>query len=241
MEDATEQASVVYSFTKSRGLHLCLEKCALLPSSNRLTPLSLDVNNEFSLPVEKSVKCLGTSLSSRMSVTERIQKARAAFFAHGQLGAFHGLLNPLSSRSIIESCILPVLLYGSEMWVLNSSLLNLLQSFQAELGRRILKLPKFASNTVPLLVLNWLSMCARLLCNKLSFLFWVCNGGSTSLSTQVFRTIAVSDVTSMSIVKQCHFLDSILGTKFTNEVLSVNSEVSRSKETNPRGRPSAHY
>ena len=202
MEDATEQASVVYSITKSRGLHLCLEKCALLPSSNRLTPLSLDVNNEVSLPVEKSVKCLGvwwdtTSLSSRMSVTERIQKARAAFFAHGQLGAFHGLLNPLSSRSIIESCILPVLLYGSETWVLNSSLLNLLESFQAELGRRILKLPKFASNTVPLLVLNWPSMCARLLCNKLSFLFRVCNGGST---TQVFRTIAVSDVTSMSIV-----------------------------------------
>ena len=105
--------------------------------------------------------------------------------------------NPLSSRSVIESCILPVLLYGSETWVLNSSLLNLLESFQAELGRRILKLPKFASNTVPLLVP---SMCARLLCNKLSFLFRVCNGGSTSLSTQVFRTIAVSDVTSMSIV-----------------------------------------
>ena len=66
MEDATEQASVVY--------------CALLPSSNRLTPLSLDVNNEVSLPVEKSVKCLGvwwdtTSLSNRMSVNERIQKA----------------------------------------------------------------------------------------------------------------------------------------------------------------------
>ena len=209
MEDATEQASVVYSFTKSRGLHLCLEKCALLPSSNRLTPLSLDINNEVSLPVEKSVKCLSvwwdtTSLSSRMSVNERIQKA---FFAHGQLGAFHGLLNPLSSRSIIESCILPVLLYGSEKWVLNSSLLNLLESFQAGLGRHILKLLKFASNTVPLLVLTWPSMCARLLCDKLSFLFRICNGGSTSLSTQVFRTIAVSDVTSTSIVKQCHFLD----------------------------------
>ena len=83
-----------------------------------------------------------------------------------------------------------------------------------------------ARTSASLLVLNWPSMCARLLCNKLSFLFRVCNGGSTSLSTQVFRTIAVSDVTSMSIVKQCHFLDSILGTKFTNEVLSVNSEVS---------------
>ena len=51
-------------------------------------------------------------------MNERIQKARAAFFANGQLGAFHGFLNPLSSRSIVECCILPVLLYGSETWVL---------------------------------------------------------------------------------------------------------------------------
>ena len=80
-------------------------------------------------------------------------------------------------------------------------------------------------NTVPLLVLNWPTMCARVLCNKLSFLLRVCNGESTSLSTQVFRSIAVSDVTSMSIVKQCHFLDSILDTQFTKEVLN-NPELS---------------
>ena len=33
MEHASDQASFVHSFTKSRGLHLCLEKCAFLPSS----------------------------------------------------------------------------------------------------------------------------------------------------------------------------------------------------------------
>ena len=43
----------------------------------------------------------------------------------------------------------------------------------------------------------------------------VCNRESSSLSTQVFRSIAVSDVTSMSIVKQCYLLDSILGTQCT--------------------------
>ena len=48
----------------------------------------------------------------------------------------------------------------------------------------------------------------------------VCNRESSSLSTQVFRSIAVSDVTSMSIVKQCYLLDSILGTQCTNEVLN---------------------
>ena len=132
---------------------------------------------------------------------------------------------PLSYCSIVESCIFPVLLYGSENWVLNSSLLQELEYFQAEFGRHVLKLPKFSSNTAPLLVLNWPTMCARVLCNKLSFLICVCRGKSTSLSTQVFRSIAVSDVTSMSIVKQCHFLDSILDTQFTNDVLN-NSELS---------------
>ena len=223
-EDVVNQASFVNSFIRSRGLNLCPEKCALLPPSTSFLSSSLKIDDELSLPLEKSVKCLGVwwdnSPSSHMCVKERIQKARAAFFANGQLGAFHGLLNPSSSRSIVESCVLPVLLYGSENWVLNRSLLQALESFQAELGRRVLKLPKFSSNSVPLLVLNWPSMCARVLCNKLSFLLHVCNGETTSLSTQVFRNIAMSDLTSMSIVKQCHFLDSILETDFTNEVLN---------------------
>ena len=229
IEDTTKQATFVASFTRSRGLHLCPEKCALLPPGNNPPTSSLKIDDETSLPLEKSVKCLGVwwdnSTSSHVCVKERIQKARAAFFSNGQLGAFHGLLNPLSSSSIVESCILPVLLYGSENWVLNRSLIEALESFQAELGRCVLKLPKFSSNTVPLLVLNWPTMCARVLCNKLSFLLRVCNGESTSLSTQVLRSIAVSDVTSMSIVKQCHFLDSILDTQFTNEVLN-NPELS---------------
>ena len=85
---------------------------------------------------------------------ERIGKTRSAFFSYGELGAFHGLLNPLSSRSLIECCIIPVLMYGSESWILNSTLLVKLELFQVELDKRILKLPKYTSNTIPLLALN---------------------------------------------------------------------------------------
>ena len=224
IEDTTDQAMFVNNFVKSRGLQLCPDKCALVTSNKYLTTSCLMFDDETSLPIEKSVKCLGViwdnSTSSKACVHERIQKARAAFFANGQLGAFQGLLNPLSSRSIIESCIIPILLYGSENWVLNYSLLEALESFQAELGRRVLKLPKFTSNTIPLLVLNWPTVCARVLCNKLSYLSRVCNGDSTSLRTQVFRSTAASDATSMNIVRQCHFLDSVLGSEFTDEVLN---------------------
>ena len=109
--------------------------------------------------MEYSVKCLGvwwdSSLPSKTSIMERINKARSAFFSRGKLGAFHGLLNPLSSHSLIEYCIIPVVMYGSESWVLNSTHLSKLESFQAELSKRMFKLPKHTSNTIPLLVLNW--------------------------------------------------------------------------------------
>ena len=102
---------IVDSFTKSRGLCLCPEKCALLTSSRKPASASGITIGDTCLPIEHSVKFLGrwwdSSPSSKTSVSERIKKARAAFFSHGQLGAFHGLLNPLSSRSIGESCILP--------------------------------------------------------------------------------------------------------------------------------------
>ena len=88
--------------------------------------------------------------SSKLSVCERINKAQAAFFSHGQLGAFHGLINPLSSRStcIVECCILPILMYSFESWVLNSTLLSSLESFQSELGKHISKLPKYTLNSI---------------------------------------------------------------------------------------------
>ena len=56
------------------------------------------------------VKCLGiwwTSDSSCCkSIDERMTKANGTFFTHGDLGAFHGLLNALSSTSLVETCII---------------------------------------------------------------------------------------------------------------------------------------
>ena len=74
--------------------------------------------------------------SSELSII-RINKISGAFFSHGELGAFHGLLNPLSSLCVIKCCM-----YGSESRVINSTLLSKLESFQAELGKQILKLLK---------------------------------------------------------------------------------------------------
>ena len=53
-----------------------------------------------------------------------IQKARRAFFHYGSIGVFQGDISPLSSREVIESCVMPVLLYGSENWILMDDLLR---------------------------------------------------------------------------------------------------------------------
>ena len=134
-------------------------------------------------------RCLVGLLTSKISIDERIHKARAAFFSHGELGVFHGQLNPLSSRSLVESCVIPVLMYGSESWTLNKTLLNKLESFQAEVGKRILQLPKSTSNTIPLLTLNWPTMCAQILCSKISYVLTICNDQESTLESQTFNAI----------------------------------------------------
>ena len=80
------------------------------------------------------MRCLGTQwsvdLSAKDSVKINITKAQRAFFGLGSIGAFHGKLNPLSGSSIFDTCIVPILLFGCETWILDSSTLDLLERFQ---------------------------------------------------------------------------------------------------------------
>ena len=96
----------------------------------------------------------------------------------------------------------------------------------------------------------WPSMCCRILCCKLALLQHVLkNGTNHSLSFQTFNSIAVSDVMSMTIFKQCKFLEEKLGSNssFTNEVLTqsfvsirdlkkriLSHDRSRTLQQNPR-------
>ena len=221
--DATDQVKTEDRFAEKNGLQLSLEKCGIVITGTRDYP---SMSTLVGLPVENSVKCLGvwwsSSGSSHKSIEERISKARGAFFAHGQLGSFHGQLNPLSSRSLIESCVMPVLMYGSEFWHLNTTLLSRLESFQAELGKRILRLPRTTANSIPLITLDWPSMRCRCLCAKLCFLFRACSGDSNTdtLREEVFKSLSYSDVEALDLVKQCRLLELPYSTNFTSEVLS---------------------
>ena len=65
--------------------------------------------------------------------------------------AFQGNLSPLSSSSIYQLCVL----YGVENWIVS---LQRLESFQGEVAKRILKLPRWYSNTQACVALDMESM-----------------------------------------------------------------------------------
>ena len=69
------------------------------------------------------------------------------------------------------------------------------------------------------IALHWPSMRARVLCSKFAFLLKLLNGDD-SLSCQVFRSLAISNVESIQLIRQCRLLESYYGTNFTSDILT---------------------
>ena len=96
------------------------------------------------------------------SVEENISREHKSFFHYGSLSAFQGDLSPLSTRSINETCAMPILLFGSENWIVSGGILDQLESFLGELAKRALKWPRHFSNTSAMTVLDLDSVTSRI-------------------------------------------------------------------------------
>ena len=135
-----EQINTVCTFATNNGLTLNPTKCEvmLISPSKPATTATIATLEGVGLRPQLSAKCLGYwwcwDISATKAVDEAIKKARQAFFAFGAIGAFQGQLNPISGRSIDETCVIPALLFGCENWVLTDSMLHRLESFQGEIG-----------------------------------------------------------------------------------------------------------
>ena len=123
---------------------------------------------------------------------DRIQKARKAFFQLGSVYAFQGSLSPVSSPSIVQSCVLPILLYGVENWVMSSESIKKLECFQGEVAKRILQMPKWYSNKAACIAFGWNSIHSTCTIRKLKFLHGVMTN-EESICYRMFSTM-VDDV-----------------------------------------------
>ena len=117
---AETQGTIISDFSLTHDL----EKMEVVKISNStqvpLDQISLSCSSVTTL---HQAKCLGflwsSSLSAKTSIEHNITKARKQFLALGSSGCFLGYSNPISAREIVESCVIPTLLYrlkiGSSM------------------------------------------------------------------------------------------------------------------------------
>ena len=157
-------------------------------------------------------------MSSSHAIQIRVQKARRAFFQYGSIYAFRGKLSLLSCSSIVETCILPILFYGVENWVMSPESIQMLESFQGEIAKSILRLPKWYSNTAAIIALGWNTLHSVCTIRKLKFLHRVTTN-QESICHRVFSA-TVDDVESLSLVRECRELEQRYKSHFYNSICS---------------------
>ena len=126
----------------------------------------------------------------------RFKKARKAFFQLGTIHAFQGSQSLVSSSSIVQSCVLPILLYGVQNCVLSSESIKRLECFQGEVAKRILQLLQWYSNEVACIALGWSSSHSKCTIRKLDFLHRVL----TNEESMCYRaySVMVDDVETLT-------------------------------------------
>ena len=62
----------------------------------------------------------------------KLQDIEACFYSFWKHWCVPGWYCPLSSRPVLESCVLTILLYVSENWILTDSMVRKLEDFQGE-------------------------------------------------------------------------------------------------------------
>lgn len=221
-DSLVQQAELVKVFAAENFLMLNVEKCEVIVfgTAGGVSP-SCKVDG-CALPVGSEGKCLGfwwkSNLLATRCVEENIKKARKAFFGYGSIGVFQGRLNPLSAASVIETCIMPILLYGAENWVMTPDLMKKLERFQGELAKRVLCWPRHHSNTAATLAVGLQSMQSRILGRKLSFLQHILDSDGESVSGRVLVSLS-GGVTSACLVKECLELEEMCGVKCAERML----------------------
>ena len=131
-----------------------------------------------------------------------------------------GLIPASTLANVREALFDPVLLYGVENWLLCATSILKLESFQGELAKWILKLPKWFSNTAAKIALGWPSMHSIVTIRKLKFLARV-TSIDDSISWRAFCSL-IYNAESLCLVKECRELEERYSVHYTSVILFSN-------------------
>ena len=216
------QISMVTQFTEDNFLTLNASKCEIVVFDKAPTRTREESLGNV-IPVKETAKCLGylwkQNLSSLPMIEDRIQKARKAYFQFGSIYAFQGSLSPVSTCSIVQWCVLPILLYGVENWIMSDESIKKLECFQGEIAKRILQMPKWYSNKVACTALGWNSIHSLCTIRKLRFLL----RAKTNEESICYRTFSamVDNIEGLCLVRECREMEQRYKSNFTTQILDA--------------------
>ena len=122
---------------------------------------------------------------------ERVSKAGRAFNAVAALGIKKGGINMSTCSILYWSIIVPIVTYGSELWVLKGEEVEELRKFQRYIGRRCQRYPKRSPNYSAYSPLGWMSLDRYIQVKKLLFLRTILVGEEHDISKRLLYTRAI--------------------------------------------------
>ena len=176
-------------------MKLNVQKCEIVHFGlATLSPHQESVNS-----TKAAVKCLGYWWSRDLLSKRTSKKARGCFFqVRYSRVSFQGDFNLLSTKSVIDTCVMSVSLYGCDNWILTEKSVQLLESFLGWTAKRALKWPQHLSTTAALVSLVMETVKSRILIRK--YLLHLLSDGAEGVGTSAVHAL-LDDPDSLCIVK----------------------------------------
>ena len=133
--------------------------------------------------------CNGLNYISRTE--EKISKSRKALSAASSLGIKKGGFSMRACNIIFWCLIVPILTYGSELWVLKQCDIDELDKFQRYAGRRFQRFPKWSPSETSFKGLGWMRLETYIYAKKLVFIRTILVRDEGCLYKKVFKLRAV--------------------------------------------------
>ena len=119
-------------------------------------------------------------------VCEKIAKGRRALNASSGLGIRKNGLNMMSCNLIFWSVVIPILTFGSVIWVLSDKDHENIQIFQRYAGRRVQRFPQRSPNMTSFFGLGWIKINTYIMIKKALFIMTILRLETPNIIKDVF-------------------------------------------------------
>ena len=107
--------------------------------------------------------------SRKLRVTEKIGKGRRALNAASGLGIRINGITMKTCNLIFWTIVMPIITFGSEIWMISDKDIDSLQNFQRYAGRRVQRFPKKSPSCSSYFGLGWIRIDTYVQIKKLLF------------------------------------------------------------------------